>query len=324
MPIDAYSLCPGGTGKKVKFCCPDFVNELNKLDRLLEAEQHVACLQHVERLLQDGRPRACLLAVKGLLLRMTEQVEAAEANAATFLQHFPDNPMALAESAVLAALNDQPESAMRQLQRALAASGEIVEHRVYRAIGIVAETMLEQGHWHSGRALLHTQMLMADKDPTPARKLLDVNRARQLPLILKDDPPLRDAKGSPWADRLASAMQPLDASRWQESADRLTKLAEELPETPQVWNNLAVVRSWLADRPGMIEALRKFASLFAASASSAAAVPGAVSTGDSPLEDAVEAEALAMLLSPDPLGDQVDVLKLTWTVRDAERCTRPC
>ena len=24
MPIDAYSVCPGGTGKKIKFCCPDF------------------------------------------------------------------------------------------------------------------------------------------------------------------------------------------------------------------------------------------------------------------------------------------------------------
>ena len=54
-------------------------------------------------------------------------------------------------------------------------------------------------------------------------------------------------------------MQPLGAFRWQEAADRLAKLAEELPDVSQVWHNLAIVRSWLADRPGTIEALRKFA-----------------------------------------------------------------
>jgi hypothetical protein len=31
MPIDAYSPCPGGTGKKIKFCCPDFLGELETI-----------------------------------------------------------------------------------------------------------------------------------------------------------------------------------------------------------------------------------------------------------------------------------------------------
>ena len=33
-PLDAYSVCPGGTGKELKFCCPDFVGELQKIVRL--------------------------------------------------------------------------------------------------------------------------------------------------------------------------------------------------------------------------------------------------------------------------------------------------
>ena len=39
MPIDAYSLCPGGTGKKIKFCCPDFLGELQQIDKMLEGKQ---------------------------------------------------------------------------------------------------------------------------------------------------------------------------------------------------------------------------------------------------------------------------------------------
>ena len=51
MSIDAYSLCPGGTGKKIKFCCGDFLPELQKIDRMFEGEQYLACLQHIDRLL---------------------------------------------------------------------------------------------------------------------------------------------------------------------------------------------------------------------------------------------------------------------------------
>ena len=48
MPIDPYSPCPGGTGKKIKFCCPDLVTELEKIQRMLEGEQRAACLEHIE------------------------------------------------------------------------------------------------------------------------------------------------------------------------------------------------------------------------------------------------------------------------------------
>jgi hypothetical protein len=61
MALDAYSFCPGGTGKKIKFCCPDFLPELQKIDRMLEGEQYMACLQHIERVrdLPGNHNRAC-------------------------------------------------------------------------------------------------------------------------------------------------------------------------------------------------------------------------------------------------------------------------
>ena len=50
MSIDRYTPCPGGTGKKIKFCCHDLLNELDGLHRMLEGEQRLACLEHVEKL----------------------------------------------------------------------------------------------------------------------------------------------------------------------------------------------------------------------------------------------------------------------------------
>ena len=50
MPIDPYTVCPGGTGKKVKFCCPDLVQELDKVQRMLEGELPTACLDYLRKM----------------------------------------------------------------------------------------------------------------------------------------------------------------------------------------------------------------------------------------------------------------------------------
>ena len=65
------------------------------------------------------------------------------------------------------------------------------------------------------------------------------------------------------------------------------------------------MRGWLADNAGCIDALRKYAALRAREQDG--------------LEDAVEAEATAMFLSNDPLGDQIEVFKVVWTIKDVER-----
>ena len=49
MSIDRYSLCPGGTGKKIKFCCSDLVTELDKVQRMIQGRQYVSCLELISQ-----------------------------------------------------------------------------------------------------------------------------------------------------------------------------------------------------------------------------------------------------------------------------------
>ena len=100
-------------------------------------------------------------------------------------------------------------------------------------------------------------------------------------------------------------METASIGDWQTAAERLAALAAETPDSSIIWRDLAMLRSWLADNPGCIDALRRYAALCAGE--------------ENGLEDAVEAEATAMFLSPDPLGDHVEMLKLVWTVKDVER-----
>jgi hypothetical protein len=306
MAIDAYSLCPGGTGKKIKFCCNDFLPELQKIDRMVEGEQYLACLKHIDQLLdqEPGRNRACLLATKCALLRAAGQDDAAQATATLFAEKHPDNQVALAELAILAARTDA-RKALELVGRALRAAKGNLGSRTYQAMGITAGALLHAGLPLPARALLQVQFDVMEDDDRPAELLSALSQATDVPLLLRDDLPIMPCPAdAPWKGRFDEALQSLASADWQSGVERLAALTAEVPNEPAIWRNLATFRGWLADTPACSEALRKYASLRVREADG--------------LEDAVEAEAEALFLASDPLGDGIDVVNLTWTIKDVE------
>jgi tetratricopeptide (TPR) repeat protein len=307
MAIDAYSLCPGGTGKKIKFCCGDFLPELQKIDRMVDGEQFLACLQHIDHLLtrEPGRDRPCLLATRCMLLRFTDQQEAARTAAAAFLVKHPDNQIALAEMAILAA-ESNALAALGLLQKAMRTANGDLDARTYQAMGLVAGSLLRAGFPLAATGLLQLQCDITDKDDRAEEVLAALSQAVDVPLLLRDAPPLAPCpKDAPWRPRFDEAMQMATMGDWQTAAERLTALAADVHDSSVIWRDLAMLRGWLADNPGCIDALRRYAALRAGE--------------ENGLEDAAEAEAMAMFLSPDLLGDRVEMLKLVWTVKDVER-----
>ena len=108
---------------------------------------------------------------------------------------------------------------------------------------------------------------MAEDDDRPRELLSAMSQAADIPLLLRDDPPLASCPDdAPWKDRFDEAVQPVVVGDWQTAAERLTALAAEVPDSPAIWRNLATLRGWLADNAGCIDALRKYAALRAARA----------------------------------------------------------
>jgi len=301
MPIDAYSLCPGGTGKKIKFCCSDSLGDLEKIERMLEGDQLEACLNFTESCLQKNPDRACMLATKAMLLRGTDRFEDAKANVAHFVEKHPENLIALAETAMITAVEKGGAEATKIICRAMALADGRIEMRTYEALEIVAQALAAERRWAAARALLQLQMGIVRDDQRPLTMLLQMHRSSDIPLLLKEDPPIDDCPdGAPYKPDYAEAVAPVDQGNWLLAAELLTALAEKQPDAPVVWQSLATIRGWLADTDGCVEALRKFAAL------------------DVPLETAVEAEAKAMLSSDDPLGDRMEMLSLLVTIKDFE------
>jgi hypothetical protein len=302
MAIDVYSPCPGATGKKIKFCCPDFVGELETIDRMIEGEQYTACLQHIKQLREKpaNSDRQCLLALQAQMLRATRQMDAAAAHATAFVEKYPANQAALAEACMMALAKDDFASAMDYCQRAIVAADKTWCWQTFQATNLLAEAYFSCGKWLPARALLQFLLMINRENPNVSRTLSDLFHSIEIPLLLKEDvrfaaPP----ETAPWKTRYAEALAPIGRGDWRTAESLLAALWRETA-SPDVCRSLATLRGWLGDMAGCIEALHQYAAL------------------DVSEENAVEAEATAMLLTDDPLGDALPVLSAVWTVKEVE------
>ena len=126
-----------------------------------------------------------------------------------------------------------------------------IQSRVYEAALVVANALIEEGRWSAGRALLHLLATLAPDDRETIERLIHINRSPEIPLLLKSDLAIAPCPaGVPWRAKFEAAIAPLKKAQWQETADLLTALAAEVSDVPAIWNNLALVRSWLADEAG--------------------------------------------------------------------------
>ncbi len=191
---------------------------------------------------------------------------------------------------------------MNFLQGALAQAKGALSWRTYEAAEILAQVLLDQDQWLPGRALLQFLLIVEKNDKNISAMLIDLFRSPHVPLLLKKDPqfgPLPE--NAPWEAGFTQAFVSIAYGDWLSAERKLSELAHEFPDSSVIWRTLATLRGWLADSSGCIAAWEKYASL------------------DIPWEDAVEAEATAMLLADHPLGDETSLLNVTWTVNDVER-----
>ena len=302
MTLDPYAPCPGGTNKKIKFCCPDLVGDLEKIDRMLAAEQRAACLETVDAALKKCPDRACLLAHKIALDSELRGEELARATADHYLQVYPDNPVALSELSMLQAGKEGGPTAARTLQKAIEVSAGQFPGQVYDALGLIAAALLNGGHIIAGRHFLMLQVRLSNaEDSNPLGVLGRIDAATAIPLLLKQDLNLHDCPADAlWKESFNKALEFAHRAAWLKAAECLAELAQQAGRWPDIMYNLGLLRTWYGDDAGAVEPLRSFAAF-----------------PEVPLDDAVEAEVLAQLL--DQAGiDMVDSVRLRFAVRDVE------
>lgn len=304
MALDPYQLCPCGSGKKIKFCCSkDIVTELDKVIRAVQGEQRVSALSSVDKLIDEKGPRLALLALRADVELALGQLEQADKTIDEFLSASPDNPVALALSAIHAGGKNDLESAIEDLQQSLEHLGEVMPPSVYSAIGVVGQTLLAHGDVLAARGHLLMQAgLAGERDENPIRLLMRINMMPEIPLLLKQDYHYAECPaGVAWAEEFESSMQLARRGAWVAACEKLDSLEEQFPNQAAILKNIAILSGWLGQRDEAAIAWRKYAGL-----------------QELLLDDAVEAEALAQMLDPNAERDELDSVAVVYNITDVE------
>ncbi|MFM9057922.1 MAG: tetratricopeptide repeat protein [Planctomycetaceae bacterium] len=256
MAIDTYAPCPGGTGKKIKFCCADLVGDLEQLDTLVEGDQLTAALDQVKRLDEKHPGRPCLLATRVKLELAAKQFAEATATGRRFLEAFPTNPVALGQAAVTeavsgrvqeaAALFDKAREAAAAVGGAEASARDALQHLV-RIAATLVQAAAQTGHTGFAQGLVDWLVDSSLAGPEDLRLLAAIVGSSGVPPALRTRVPLEPLADDPhWRPDFEVALEHARTWRLAKALTGLRSLKGVAGESRPVLTNIAVLCEMLA------------------------------------------------------------------------------
>lgn len=288
MAIDTYAPCPGGTGKKIKFCCADLVGDLEQLQKLIEGEQIAAALDQVKRVSEKHPGRACLLATRVKLELATKQYAEAAATSRAFLEACPENPLAIGHMAVTEAIAGRIQEAAATFDKArevaaAAARQEGVQDvtpELAKIAGMLVHFAADTHHSGCGQALVEWLGDTGLGSDDERRMLAAVVASPGIPPWLRTRIPLAEIAGDEsWGPDFQIALGHAWAWRLTKALTGFRSLRSVAGSSPAVHTNIAILCEMLAKPVEASEAWLALAKL-----------------PDTPADDAIEATGRAMAL----------------------------
>ncbi|MEW4454757.1 hypothetical protein AB1L30_18980 [Bremerella sp. JC817] len=304
MTIDAYSYPPCGTNKKIKFYCPDMIADIEKIERMLQGEQRVACLEFVRKLLEKYPNHSVPLYYNAVLNLQLSDEQHAEAAVNLFLEHHPDNPAAHALKATLEAALGKGDSAIDELQTSLEKTEERLHPSLYDAFGAVGQMLLMTGKVLGARSHFTLQSNLAPEDDNmPMQMLMRLNHAPEIPIFLKQDLSLAECPADfPRKEEFNKALQDAAQGLWRRGLAQFEELRAGAPRNPAILENIASLQFSLGQDDTAAKTLHTYA----------------VAEQRADFEAATEAEALAKALT-DQEEEQIDVVNASMPIKEMEQ-----
>lgn len=304
MPLDSYSLCPGGRDKKIHFCCPDLLKELQQIETMTQNGQPSAGLAMIERLEKDHPNCACLTAAKCVMLRQSGRWEEFIDVAQRFAEAEPDNIQAISENVLGQAAAGDPLEALSLLIDGIEKNEPGKIHQsLLLPILMTASRLLEEGKIFPAAALAKLIQGFDPENRDAAQLLNQIYSRKDIPLVLKEltfDPVAPD--DFPFQDRYAEAVLLLATGQWKKGKAILEELQSCVDQWPNLARSLGLVRFWLCDDNGGREALKRFAAFDKVD-----------------FDDAVDAETLVFFTWEGGRNDDVSAIQSVRTILDQDK-----
>jgi hypothetical protein len=292
MSIDTYAPCPGGTGKKIKFCCADLVGDLEQLERLIEGDQISAALDQVRRLDEQTPGRPCLLATRVKLELGSKKFAEAAATSHRFRDAFPDNPVALGNAAVTEAVAGNIQEAAALFDKAREAAGSEPLQDTLPLLTRIAATLVQAAAQagHSGFAQGLVDWLVDRRLGTQEelRLLAAIVGSGGVPPALRTRMRLAEATAdAPWRPDFDTGLRHARDWRLGKALTAFRSLKAVAGKNRELFTNIAVLSEMLARPMEASEAWLVVAGL-----------------ADGPADESLEATARAIALETEADPDR--------------------
>ncbi len=276
MPLDPYSPCPCGSGKKFKWCCTPYFPTVEKAFEQEDQGQHEAALQTIKGLLTTHatNPSVWLYYAQFLYKAGAAEMEEAVRTQTTRRGGAEEQPaygkkFEEAEEALSKALELNPQFGMAYFLRgqfrenegemigALLLYRKAAEAYDQEAHEQLAATYIKiyQGESMLNRPVASRAALERAANFVPA----DAELRAQLDGEFGPDGPYPAAARRPYAFRPTAKPVPETAATGKLSDARkaFDQLTQITPDDPAAWFNLGVVLAWIGEQPKAVAALVK-------------------------------------------------------------------
>jgi tetratricopeptide (TPR) repeat protein len=261
MAVDLYSICPCGSGKKIKFCkCKDSVHEVEDVFRLIEGGQVVPALDRMSAVLDKDPEAAWVLAIRGRLLMDLREYDSLADNAERFIRLQPSNPLALTQRAAAKLFGGDLEAATEGVLEALTESGKDVDSFVLDVASVLAYSLSQAGVYLTSRVYATLGMVATGYEggSTSLQVLRAINSSPRVNGFLKQVPePHARPDGVDWAERYDEAATLLQSNKVLAAQSKFESLQRIAANQPAVLGGLLTCAIWLGDSIKQAELLEK-------------------------------------------------------------------
>ena len=303
MAIDAYSMCPGGRGKKIRFCCPDMLKDLQDLNNLMQEGQMNTAVMRIEGLEKTHPDCACLKAAKCVCLRLGGRIDEFMELARKFYAEEPTNIKAISECSIAEATGGDAGKALSLLVDGIETTepGKLEQDMIAPMI-LVASAMLDDGNVFCAIALAKMLQAFVPDSREVAMLISQVYSRRDIPLVQKELSFSSAAPSDfPFQDRYAEIVVMLGTGHWKKAKAALEEMQSCAGQWPELIKALALVKLWLNDMEGGYADMKRYSQ-----------------TAKVAWDDAVDAETV-VFSARKPRTDDVPVLLAVHGITDYDK-----
>ena len=263
MAADPYAMCPCGSGKKLKFCCGEILQDLQRGYRLRENQPDAAVkiFRDLHRRFPDKE-----VVLRELTNTLFELGETDEARRVTieFLKKHPDQPIALLTLAEICLKEDGFEASRRILHRTFQICARTQPPGVAFLAAQIASEMARAGMLLAAREhlALAVRMSTGERQKNLVLQLVRFESESALPFAFRSAYTLLPVTCSDEAvqqDVRARKLSILGC--WEPASIIYNRLADSYPTEGAVWYNLGLCQVWDARMSEAASSLHHAATL---------------------------------------------------------------